>query len=249
MLLCCARPVHPGAVITFHTMPGTEQLESLSPFCMKVEVYLKLQNLPYRAKLSDPRGAPKKKLPMIEMDGTRLADSSAIFAHLERTASSPLDRGLDATALARAHVLKRLFEESLYFVLLWSRWADDDGWSAMRPHIEGVVPAAVRWLVPAIIRKKVIGSIVAQGTGRHAREEIYALGKADLEAVAALLGESTYLLDDELRTIDVIAYAFLANILFWPKASPLTEAARALPALGAYVNRIASRLKSAAQAA
>lgn len=35
-VLCSA--VHPAAVITLHTMPGTGKVESMSPFCMKVEV-------------------------------------------------------------------------------------------------------------------------------------------------------------------------------------------------------------------
>jgi glutathione S-transferase len=218
---------------------------------MKVEVYLKLQHLRYKIESGDPRKAPKGKLPVIECSPEGfIADSSAILAHLEAKSDSPLDRGLDAsdetTSLlrARAHVLKRTFEESLYFPLLWSRWADDEGWQELRPHIERIVPAPVRWFVPGLIRRKVVSSLVAQGTGRHSRDEIYALGKADLEAVAAHLGDKPYFLGDELRTIDVIAYSFLANILLWPKPSPLTAAARALPTLDAYVSRIASRLKS-----
>jgi len=249
VLPCWTAPVHPAAVITLHTMPGTDKLESFSPFCMKVEVYLKLQELPYKIAPGDPRKAPKGKLPIVDVDSARIADSSAIIAYLEGKASVPLDRGLDAAERARAHVLKRMFEESLYFVLLWSRWADDEGWAELRPAVEALVPAAVRWFVPGIIRKKIVASTVAQGTGRHTRDEVYALGKADIEAVATLLGDRPYFLGDELRTIDVIAYSFLANILLWTKPSPLTEAARALPTLDAYVKRIGSRLEASAKAA
>lgn len=231
-------------MITLHTMPGTDKVESMSPFCMKVEVYLKLQKVPYKVFLGDPRKAPKGKLPIIEVDGRRIADSSAILAYLEDQSDKPLDRALDAAGRARSHVLKRLFEESLYFVLVWSRWGDDAGWEEVRPRIEKIIPAPLRWLVPGIIRKKVIASTVAQGVGRHTPDEIYALGKADLEAVAALLGEGPYLLGGEVHVIDVVAYAFLANILRWPKPSPLTDTARALPGLEAYVTRIEAQLAS-----
>ncbi len=37
----------------------------------------------------------------------------------------------------------------------------------------------------------------AQGTGRHSREEIYAQGKADLDAVATLLGDQPFMLGTE----------------------------------------------------
>ena len=227
-------------------MAGTKDLESLSPFCMKVEVYLKLQQLPYKTEAGDPRKAPKGKMPVIVSGGDRIADSSAIFDYLEQKSDTPLDRGLDAAGRARAHVLKRTFEESLYWAMLWSRWGDDDGWTELRPHIEAAVPGVLRWLLPGIIRKKVVASSHAQGIGRHTREEIYALGKADIEAIAGLLGDRPYLIDDQLRTIDVIGYAFFKNILFWPKPSPLTEHARTFPALAAYVERIDSRLKAAA---
>ena len=229
-------------MITLHSMPGTDRIESLSPFCSKVEVYLKLQKLPYVVALGDPRKAPKGKLPVIETDGQHIADSSAILAYLEDKAEKPLDRGMGAEARARAHVLKRLFEESLYFVVLWARWVDDEGWKEMRPRIEKVIPALVRWLLPGIIRKKVTAAVVAQGTGRHSRDEIHALGKADLEAIATLLGDGPYLLGAELRTIDVTAYAFLANIFYWPRPSPLTDDLKAMPALVAYVKRIGAQL-------
>jgi glutathione S-transferase len=239
----------PAAVITLHTMAGTNELESLSPFCMKVEVYLKLQGLPYEAKNSDPRKAPKGKAPWIDDDGKHVADSSAIIAYLEKKSKTPLDAKLSAEQRARAHVLKRTFEESLYWVILWSAWADDEGWAELRTHIERVVPAAVRWFLPGLIRKKVVASSVAQGTGRHTRDEIYALGRADLEALDVLLGDRPYFLGDEMTTIDVTAYAFLARILLWPKASPLTDAARALPRLDAFVKRMADRVKAGKAAA
>jgi glutathione S-transferase len=234
--------VHSATVITLHSMPGTDRIESLSPFCSKVEVYLKLQKLPYRVALGDPRKAPKGKLPVIETDGQHIADSSTILAYLEDKADEPLDRGLDSAGRARAHVLKRVFEESLYFVVLWSRWVDDEGWKEMRPRIETVVPAPLRWLVPGLIRKKVNASVVAQGVGRHSRDEIYAFGKADLEAIAAILGDGPYLLGPELRTVDVTAYAFLSNILHWPAPSPPTSALKAMPAMEAYVERIGAQL-------
>ena len=73
-------------------MPGNERLESLSPFCMKLELYLKLRQLPYKITMGDPRKATKSKLPFIEgeSDGS-IADSSIILAHLEAKAAAPLD--------------------------------------------------------------------------------------------------------------------------------------------------------------
>src|SRR5688500_4235157 len=65
---CTALTMRP--MITLHTLPGRFGLESLSPFCMKAEIYLKLAKLEYRAVAGDPRKAPKQKLPLIDDDGT-----------------------------------------------------------------------------------------------------------------------------------------------------------------------------------
>lgn len=51
-VLCSA--VHPAAVIILHTMPGTDQVESMSPFCMKVED-LELQKVIAYAFLANER--------------------------------------------------------------------------------------------------------------------------------------------------------------------------------------------------
>lgn len=232
-------------MIVLHTLIGTPRLESFSPFCMKVETYLKAQGIDYESKAGDPRTAPKGKLPFIEDGGTRIADSGAIIDYLEAKADEPMDAGLDTASRAKAHVIRRTLEESLYFVTLWSRWVDDEGWETFRPYLAQALPAAVRWFLPAILRGKVKGQLNGQGTGRHSRDEIYALGKADIDAISALLGDAPYLLGDRVRTIDLSAYGFLANILFWEKDTPLSAALRATPNLEAYVKRIAAAVRGA----
>lgn len=224
-------------MITLHTLPGRFGLESLSPFCMKAEVYLKLAKLEYRAIAGDPRKAPKQKLPMIDEDGTRVCDSTAIVDYLEKKSKAPLDEGMSELDRARARMIQRTFEEGLYFVVLWSRWAEEEGWAVSRTFFDAI-PAAVRWAIVPMIRKKIIASSHAQGTGRHAREEIYAMGQRDLEAFATLLGDAPYVLGERPRTVDCTAYAFIANILHTPIESPLKEYVKSRPTLEAYVKRM-----------
>lgn len=230
-------------MITLHTFPGTPELESFSPFCMKVEVYLRAQEIPYKAILGDPRKSPKGKMPFIDDDGAILSDSSAILAHLEKKATTPMDGGLGDDDRARAQVIQRTFEESLYWVMLWSRWVDDDGWKVLAPRIAAIMPAAVRWLVPGILRGRVKSTLHAQGTGRHSRDEIFALGAADIRAVARLLGDRPFFLGDAPRTIDVVAYAFLANLHYWER-TPLKDVFSAHDNLVAFVERARARFKA-----
>jgi glutathione S-transferase len=228
-------------MITLHTLRGRFGLESLSPFCMKAEVYLKLAKLEYRAIPGDPRKAPKKKLPMIEDGGTIVCDSTAIVDYLEKKSDQPIDEGLSEMDRARARMIQRTFEEGLYFVLLWSRWATDEGWALSRTFFDDI-PAAVRWAILPMVRKQVVGAAYAQGTGRHSREEIFAIGERDLRAFATLLGDSPFVLGDRPRTIDCTVYSFLANLLVAPLESPLKTYAQSVPRFEAYVKRMQERI-------
>jgi glutathione S-transferase len=216
----------------------------MSPFCMKVEVYLKLQKLAYRTHLGSPRAAPKAKLPFIEReDGTKIADSSAILEALERDHPEPLDRGLSDLDRGRSRILQRALEEGLYFNVLWSRWGDDRGWAEVRK-VFSFLPAPVRPVVSALVRRSVIKSAYVQGTGRHSPDEIYLAAERDLEAISRWLGERPYFADDKLRTIDVTAYAFLANVARFPAETPMRAAIRRFPNLITFIERVSARVPS-----
>lgn len=232
--------MHPAAVITLHTFMPAYGLESLSPFCMKVEVYLKLRGLPYRTSLGNPRGGPKQKVPYVDLeDGTRLCDSETILAHFEKTNPRPIDAGLSDLDLACAHLIRRTVEEGFYFVALWARWCTEPGWKAMQPLFRAI-PQPVRLLVRPMVRKKIRAQALAQGTGRHSPEEIYEMGRRDLHAVTKHLDGKPFLLGNEPRLVDLSVYSFFANVIKPDIDIPLREIARTTPGLPEYVDRMAA---------
>ena len=214
-----------------------------SPFCMKVESYLRLAGIPYRLRAALPHKAPKGKLPFIieeggENDGRRIPDSGQILAHLEATRGAPLDGGLDSGQRALAHLVRRTCEESLFFVALYGRWIEPRGWAVLRSTLFAGLPPPLSWIIPPLIRRGLARDLRGQGTLRHSREEIYALGRADLDALAALLGDKPFFIAGRPTTADITAHAFLANILKPPFDTPLQAHARTLPALTAFTNRM-----------
>jgi glutathione S-transferase len=57
-----------------------------SPYCMKVENYLRIAKIPYEKKLTvDLKSAPKKRLPYIIHNGNKIADSQVIIPYLQNT--------------------------------------------------------------------------------------------------------------------------------------------------------------------
>src|SRR5205823_1488916 len=71
-------------MITLYTFGPAFGLPDPSPFVTKAEILLKMAALPYRTDSTGFRKAPKGKLPYIDDDGERVADSTFIRLHIEK---------------------------------------------------------------------------------------------------------------------------------------------------------------------
>jgi glutathione S-transferase len=229
-------------MITLHQFPSAWGLPNASPFCMKVETYLRMCNLSYTTvNVLNPAKGPKGKLPYITDGANTVADSDFILDYLKATYGDNLDAGLDIRTRAEAHALRRLMEEHLYWCAVYDRWAVDENWALTKPAFFGALPPAVRDLVAALARRGQLRALRGHGVGRHGRDDVYALGRTDLTALSDFLGTKPYFLGSEPTSLDATAYAFLANLLWVPIDSPLTRHTRALDNLVAYAERMKQR--------
>ena len=229
-------------MIRLHQFAPAFGLPNASPFCMKVETYLRMAGLPFET-VNDGNvlKAPKGKLPTIEDDGTLVADSSFIIEHLKQRHGDPLDAGLTPLQSAQATALQRLLEEDLYWAVAYTRWVLPAGWALTKPAFFGALPPPLRWLLPPLARRGMRSSLRGHGMGRHSAAEVMAIGCRDITAVAELLGTQDYMLGAAPTSIDASAYAFLANVLWAPVASPIQAHAAQRPNLQAYCQRMKAR--------
>src|SRR6266480_2026973 len=72
------------AMITLYAFGPAFGLPDPSPFVLKAEVLLKMAGVPYRTSTEGFGKAPKGKLPYIDDDGERIADSTFIRWHIEK---------------------------------------------------------------------------------------------------------------------------------------------------------------------
>jgi len=211
-------------MIKLYQYPSHWDMPNLSPFCMKLETYLRMTRVPFQVvKCPDPRKAPKGKLPFIDDDGAVVADSGMIIDYLKQKYGDPLDAKLSNMQKAHALTLKRLLEEHLYWCMVYSRWIDPANWPMVKQKFFSRLPALTRDLIAWIVRRQTRRQLHMQGVGRHSHAEIYQQGQKDLEAVSAILGEQAFLMGSEPTSIDACAYGFIANILDVPVASPMLD--------------------------
>ena len=230
-------------MITLYSFPALGSLPSLSPFCFKLESYLRLAKLDYKTVYpATPGGAPKGKLPYIEDGGRVVADSGFIIDYLKATYGDPLDQGMGEAERAVAHAFRRLFEEKLYWCMLYSRWFDEANWPNAKRAIFAKVPFPLRSVVASIMRRSQHKRIVGHGIGKHDKAEIYRIALDDLRAVSAFLGDKSYFMGASPHTIDATAHAFLATLLYAKVTLPIRAEMDALTNLRAYCQRMHQEL-------
>ncbi len=216
-------------------------LPNASPFCMKLETYLRMAALPFEipwASLRHLQQAPKGKMPYIEDEGRRLADTSLIIDYLKTRYGDPLDGWLDAPQHAVALAFQRLLEENLYWAVVYTRWVEPQGWELTKAAFFGKLPVPLKWIVPPLARRGLIKELHGQGMGRHSRAEIMTIGQRDIEALANFLADKPYFMGGRPCSLDAVAYAFLANLVWAPVASELKAHAQQYPQIEAYCGRM-----------
>lgn len=214
-------------------------LLNASPFCMKVEVYCRLAKIPYRTEvLMNPAKAPKGKLPFVRHENMELGDSEFILDYLQQRFSVTLDEGLSDRDKALARTVRIMCEEHLYWALLYNHWQDEQVWPLVREVFFAAVPFPLKKLVGTVSRNSVIKQLYAAGMGRHTQSEVYATAVADIDALAALLGDNDFVLGANVTRVDASVYASLANLAVPPLPSPMKEAIQRHANLTAYLQRM-----------
>src|SRR5579872_6848574 len=97
--------------ITLYQYKPAMGLPSASPFCMKLEMYLRMARLEYKTvNLRGPARSATRKAPYVDLDGTQIADSGLIIAQLERKFGNRVDGRLTLAQRAEALAFQRLIE-------------------------------------------------------------------------------------------------------------------------------------------
>jgi glutathione S-transferase len=231
-------------MIKLYQFPSRAPLPNLSPFCFRVEAFLRLAALPYEViSVSNPSKAPKKKLPfLVDAGGQSVADSQLIIEHLIRTQRLTLDDHLSDADRAIAHAFTRMLMEHFYWVVVFSRWVDDEGWSKFKVMFLKSLPPVIGPVIAATVHRRTKRTLEAHGLGRHSPQEIWRMGEADLDALSTLLGDRDFFFGEQPSTFDATALAFLGCVLYSTIVDPpVKKHLRAHQNLVAFCDRMMRR--------
>jgi glutathione S-transferase len=231
--------VHPP--IKLFQFPRMFGIPNVSPYCCKLETWLRIARVPYEVvDTPNPRKGPKGKMPFIEDAGVRIADSSLIVDHLVRTRGVDPDARLDASQRAIALLVQRALEEHYAFIVLYTHFVRAEGWQLMRVTFDSV-PAILRPLVRSVVRGRMKKMLWKQGILRHSNEDIVESALRDWRAVLTILGDEPFFFGDEPTGLDAIVFGALATSMLTPIQSPIRDFLTSQPAFVAYADRMRAR--------
>lgn len=225
-------------MITLHSFGPMFGLPDPSPFVTKAEALLRLSGLPFRTVIGNLRKAPKGKFPIIEDDGVIVADSTLIRLHLESKYGIDFDQHLTNSEKGIAWCVEKMLEDHLYWALIRFRWVEDSNFNKGPRHFFNAIPALVRPLIIAMVRRQVRRNLHAQGLGRHSEAEIIQMATRAIDALAAILDDKPYLMGEQSCAADATVFAFTAAILAAHFETPLRTHAQQHPNLVAYRDRL-----------
>jgi len=152
------------------------------------------------------------KVPVIEHDGSIVADSSDIARYLEDVFPDPPLFPSDPRDRALCHVLEDWADESLYFFGVWFRYSlthNAGEWSHRTSRSEPpLLRRATERALPTLMRNM----LRAQGLGRKEPEQVLADFARHALAVADWLS-GDWLVGDALSIADIAVYAQLASAM------------------------------------
>jgi glutathione S-transferase len=226
-------------MLEFVTFPPAFGLRNVSPFCLKVEMLLTSLELPFTlAELSDPRKAPKGKLPYLVVDGQKIADSELITQYLDGVTNGEVYRGLSPEQKAHGVALARLVEDHLYWLMVASRWLDEDWWPHVVQGFFGAIPGILRPLIAGIPRRQIAKTLDLHGLGRHTLEQQRGFARRDLEALEAAVPGDGFLFGERPGIFDFTIAGLMAGIYDNQPATWVTDIAAEYEGLRAYTERV-----------
>jgi len=217
-------------------------LPSAGPFAIKLLAWLELAGIPYEQVIEDnPGKGPKGKNPWIEIDGEAMGDSELIIEFLSKRYGVDLDAGLSPEQKAVGLAWRRTFEEHFHQVLEWELFVHPAGEAYIRKALVSQMPPVIGPLVFSMLRSKLQKQLYARGLTRHTPDVIEAKGRADVDALAAFLGDRPFLVGGQPSTADTAVFGQLAPLVYWPMQTPVASHAKSLGNVVSYCDRMRAR--------
>lgn len=214
---------------------------SLSPFCLKMETYLRMVDLPYK-NYFDGKLSPQGKMPWIEYNREQAFGSEFIIDFLEERLGTSLNKSLTPHEVAMSRAITKMVEEHFYWTIAYCQWVDNLEETQKMLSVSGPLSDTLKWILSRLNGGIVKREMYGHGIGRFSKEEVYSLMEKDMRTLATLLGNKKYLMGSRISTVDATVFSHLAPAMWTlPGSRPEQLIKGELINLAMYCERIRRR--------
>lgn len=200
-------------VITLHQW-------EISPFCQKVARALRFKGLPFEAidynglLATRVMGLSKVgKVPVLDIDGLRLQDSTRICRYLDEHYPLPPLFPQEPQQRAQVELWEDWADETLYWFEVYFRVKDADAF-AQAVALAAAGRPAIERLPTRLTVKAMLGlQLYAQGLGRQSREDVEAEFLRHLDRIQSVLEAGDWLVGKRQTIADIAVGSQLLEVL------------------------------------
>jgi len=196
------------------------QIPSISPFCLKLESWLKLhgikyQNVDHKCKHRSKKGM----LPFIELNGEEIADSNMIIETLSKKFDKEMPAELTQDQKNVQHAMVAMVENHLHWTIVYWKSKDVDnilkGYKLnLQSAIGSKAPASLlNFYFKYTFCRKGLKRVRSNGMGVHTAEEIENFGKKDLLTLSEMLGEKEFFFGSEPAMLDLVVFSQVGQLV------------------------------------
>jgi len=215
----------------------------ISPFCDKVRRILHVKGVRYEVREVPPSRSFTEvrrvnrigKLPTIEDDGRRVADSTDIAYYLEEHFPEPPLLPRHPLERALVHVLEDWADESLYFYEMTLRFTLPHNRRRFLPELTKYEPAWFQRVAPYVLPIVFRRTVRSQGIGRKPTDMLVADVERHVRAVEGLVGDGEWLVGSALTLADIAVFAQLFCIRGSDEGAQIVSAH---PRVAAWMERV-----------
>lgn len=226
---------------------GRWGVASFSPFCLKVHTALVVSGLPFVRRHGTSPGTwrrynPSRQVPVLLEQDRPIADSAPILRRIVALAPGRIAESPEGW------LWEELADTALNGFLVASRWADPENWPRVKQAYFGDMPGPVRMVVPALLRRRTVGALVARDVWRAGPTACWDRFDRLLDQLDARAPSDSFWCGDRLGVADLGLFGQLRS--FGTSLTP-GQAAKVAhrPRLSAWLGRVEGAARSFAVAA